>query len=463
MTALASGPRQTGPAGSQRPDSGRQPGTLVIMAWALLASLLGSWLAWRVALPLEIDRNEAWNAWFTAQAFDPSKLYPQLNELIVNNYPPLSFVFIKAVSYPLDVITTGRIVSLLAIIFIAICVVGITKTLGAPARSATIAGLWTVALFFGLFAGYAGMNDPNLLSLAIMLAGLWLFMHTSTHGKTPYAGCAVMAVALFFKHSIIVFPIAALLWHFSYRPASAMRAALCLVGLGCLGVLLCQLVYGDAFLQQLRFPRLMQLSSGFRFFRKLPPLLPAIILWWQWSPAPALLAARRFTGLALLLALVLNFLQQCGAGVDYNATFEFVIAAGLALGCALQGGERKSKVTQVWLVLLLILFSNRLEPYLFITSPQYRNQVREQVSVSNQEIARIRALPGPTVCDVLSACVRAGKSFEFDGYAMSQRVATATWRAEQLEQALAVRQLRFVTVAPDTQWTHRTFVSEWRR
>src|SRR5271165_1138988 len=67
--------------------------------FALFAAVFLVWPIWRMGFVFEINRNEPWNAWFIDAARYGRKLYPGPGELIVNNYPPLSFFITGAAAY----------------------------------------------------------------------------------------------------------------------------------------------------------------------------------------------------------------------------------------------------------------------------------------------------------------------------------------------------------------------------
>ena len=104
----------------------------LLAAFAALVALFSAWVGWRIGFPLEIDGNEAWNAWHAADAFLPDKLYPASDSLINNNYPPLSFIVLRLIA-PLfaDAIVAGRVLSLLSVFAIGGAVYACARDLGA--------------------------------------------------------------------------------------------------------------------------------------------------------------------------------------------------------------------------------------------------------------------------------------------------------------------------------------------
>jgi len=100
-------------------------------AFAALAAVFTTWIAWRISVPLEINVNEPWNAWHASNALAPDRLYPGRNALIVNNYPPLSFIVLRLVS-PLftNAIVAGRVLSILSVLLVGAATYRCARELG---------------------------------------------------------------------------------------------------------------------------------------------------------------------------------------------------------------------------------------------------------------------------------------------------------------------------------------------
>src|SRR3954468_22843927 len=96
--------------------------TILIWSIALLAALFLVWPVWRAFFPMEIWGNEGWNAYHADAAMrGAAQLYPPSDELIANNYPPLSYYVIRWLGIlfaaPLYV---GRAVSILSTLAIGV-------------------------------------------------------------------------------------------------------------------------------------------------------------------------------------------------------------------------------------------------------------------------------------------------------------------------------------------------------
>jgi hypothetical protein len=94
-----------------------------LAALATLALIYFAWPVYRAFLPLQIDINEAWNAYQTDMLRAGQPLYSS-NDFITNNYPPLSFYVVNALAAAtgIDVLYGGRLLSLAATVAIAFAV-----------------------------------------------------------------------------------------------------------------------------------------------------------------------------------------------------------------------------------------------------------------------------------------------------------------------------------------------------
>jgi hypothetical protein len=97
------------------------PVRAVIVAFCVIAAWFFAWPVYRTFLNIDINWNEGWNAYWADAAMGRMPLYPSPNQLITNNYPPLSFYIVGAFALLIgDPILGGRLLSLLAVIMIAL-------------------------------------------------------------------------------------------------------------------------------------------------------------------------------------------------------------------------------------------------------------------------------------------------------------------------------------------------------
>ncbi|TMJ25012.1 MAG: hypothetical protein E6G88_18330 [Alphaproteobacteria bacterium] len=65
-----------------------------------------------------------------------------------------------------------------------------------------------------------------------------------------------------------------------------------------------------------------------------------------------------------------------------------------------------------------------------------------------QEVARIRAVPGPVACTIAAVCRLAGKPLVLDRFAMEQRIKAGRWTAGELEARVRAAGIRNEPIDP---------------
>src|SRR5579872_1542085 len=142
----------------------------------LLAVYFMVWPVWRLPFPIEIAQNEGWNAYHADAAMGAAPLYPPTDTLIINNYPPLSFYVVGALAQVFgDALYVGRVLSLIAVAALGALIAKVIMQLGGGRAGAAVGGLWFVAVMARSFNRFVGMNDPQLVGHAIMMAALAWF------------------------------------------------------------------------------------------------------------------------------------------------------------------------------------------------------------------------------------------------------------------------------------------------
>ena len=116
-----------------------------VLRWTLyvIAILSFAWTVYRAFLNVEIENNEGWNAYFADAAMGKMPLYPSADQLITNNYPPLSFYIVGlAGRFIGDPVLAGRLLSLVAVVGCAndIAVRGMRGGGGLPLHRRTARG-----------------------------------------------------------------------------------------------------------------------------------------------------------------------------------------------------------------------------------------------------------------------------------------------------------------------------------
>ena len=441
----------------------------LIWALAALAALFLVWPVWRAFLPLEIWGNEGWNAYHADAAMRGAELYPPPGGLVANNYPPLSFYIVGALSRVFgDALYVGRALSILATLGIGVAASVAVRQFGGSRAASLIAGFWFVATMARFFDYYVGMNEPQLLGQVIMVWGLvWLLKRHAT-GRPVEPAVLVMVAAGFVKHNFIVVPLVALFWVARDNWRLGLRAAIAGAAAAALGLAICAWLFAPHFVADMLLPRTYEVARSFTNLGRLQFVLPALVLWaiWAWperSSRPA-----QFTALLIVASLIMYMVQKAGSGVDENAQFELVFAAAVGIGLAydrlpndpLRTGWSANaiRLTVLGILIARLLLSTRLEFAAVLLSPQYRATAAEHAAVARSEAARIAAIPGPVGCSNLVICRAARKPFVFDPFKVDMMLATGTVSAVQVYDTV-----RRQAIVLDNTDPRANVTSLWRR
>jgi hypothetical protein len=422
-----------------------------------LAGFFAMWPVWRALFPLEIDGNEPWNAYWADAARSGTPLYPDVRGLLGNDYPPLSFYVIAMISgLGFDAVMIGRWLSLVAILAAGGAAGWCVRSLGGGAMAALVSGAWYVATMTRCFDSYAGMDDPHLPATALMTLAMGWLLDRRRRGRAGDPAIAAMAVAGFYKHTLIATPLCALLWIGRHDRRAALRAALVGGTIAAAGLAFCAVIFGRGFFDQLLFPRETSLARTLGNLGELQWIAPALVIWAIWAWHERARASAQFSVLYVATAFVAFFLQKMGVGVAVNAQFELVVATAIGLGLAFDRaaetpfarrfGTEAARLTILGVVVARLVISNHVEPLFVLASPDYRAAFHDHAQVVRQEVARIRAMAGPVVCDVASVCRQAGKAFVYDPFAVERRLKAGTFSSSELAARLAAAGITFVSI-----------------
>jgi hypothetical protein len=433
------------------------------VGFAALAAIYSIWPIWRALFMLELSPNEAWNAYHTDHVLQGRRLYPSPDDLITNNYPPLSFYLIAALSRisSVDPAYIGRALSLVGIAVTGLAIAACVRQLGGSRLAAGVAGFWLVATSARFYEDYVGVNDPHILGLAITVTALAWFLRRQAQGRAPEPAILLMVIAGFHKQTLLATPVTALLWLLATNWRLGLRAALVGGGFVAAGLLLCVAIFGYAFIHQLLFyPREFSIRWAFGNLGQLQFIAPAMIIWAIWAWHERRVPAARFTALYIAVALGTYLVLKLGKPIGINAQFELAAATAIGLGLAFHGVTAIPSVLRLstdgirlgilGVLAARLLLSNHTEPYLVLASSDYRGQFSERTAITRQEVERVRKIPEPAYCSVTMVCRWAGKAFVFDAYAAGNLVATKKVAPAALQARLAAERIREVTIDPRT-------------
>jgi hypothetical protein len=233
----------------------------------------------------------------------------------------------------------------------------------------------------------------------------------------------------FVKHNLFALPLATFAWLFVYDRQSAVRFAAGLLVFSLAGVLAASAGLHISLLNQLNSAR------TFSFAQIVANTL-------QWLPTAAVplcgllfLLFRRagdeavaLIGLYAGISVVSGVLLLGGAGVDVNAMFDAEIALALSTGLAISRllAGRRGLAAEVFCVFCVVPFA-----VIAFATPDWRNAsfwlrpMQDETVLAHQDIAFLRAHPGPAMCEDLTFCYWAGKKASVDVFNLNQQFETA--------------------------------------
>ncbi len=403
---------------------------------AVLAIYFMVWPIWRAQFPIEIWFTESWNAFHQDAAISGLPLYPGADQLVVNNYPPLSFFAVGWLGHLFgDSLFVGRLLSLVGVFTIAVEIALAVRILAGSLLAGAVGALWFVAIMAHNATFYVGTNDPQIAGQAIMGAGLVWFLSRDKAGGSPLAPLLLMVLAGFWKHNIIAIPATAILWLCLHDWRLAARPVLLSVVAAAAGLALCAATFGPAFFANLLTARAYSVAHLLSQLGHLQWLALAAVLWGLWAWFDRRSDAARFTALHASVGLVACLAQWFGEGVFGNAEFDLTIALAIGTGAALARiaaspvarwiGLNRSRVMVVVALSLRLVLSGRQESAQVLFNPEFRTRYAVAADATAAAAVSISKIPGPVYCKQNNLiCRAAGKAFVVDDFKTDQLLAT---------------------------------------
>jgi len=370
----------------------------VIAAWSF------AWPVYRAFLNVEIENNEGWNAYFADAAMGKMPLYPSADQLISNNYPPLSFYIVGLVGRLVgDPVLAGRLLSLVAVVAIATSIALSVRRLDGSGVAARISAAFFVATMSRFFMPYVGMNEPQLLSEAIMTFGFLGFLIARSNDRGYVWPVLVMALAGFVKHNIIAMPLTAFLWLGLHRHREAMKC-FCVAAIAIMtGTAICYALFGRNFFLNILSPRHYSLKRAFRILGELEWVSVGLLacLYNAWARRRD--ASVQLCSCLIAIALGSYFLQKSGAGVDINAQFDLVIAVAMGLGLAFTQillwpvarplRSEQAQANSIACRVRALLASKQLQPVRLVFDRSFINDIAMRERAMTDSVERVRRIP----------------------------------------------------------------------
>jgi hypothetical protein len=464
---------QTLPSVSLAASKTRRRSAIHLVLVTLAAAYFLAWPIWRAQYLIEIWPTEGWNAYFQDAAAAGLPIYPVAGSLVGNNYPPLSFYAIGFVGKVLGLnnLFVGRVVSLIALVSIAIEIFLSVRVLVGGRAGAAIGAVWYLAIMARNSTIYIGTNDPQLAGEAIMGAALVWFLFCYRTGRSPTPALLLMVVAGFWKHNIVAIPVTAISWLFISQSRYAFRATMISAAACMIGIAACVVVFGPDFLPNLLANRQYAWSNVIGNIGHLQWSALALLICAGWAFSDRQSEAARFTALHIGCGLFACILQWFGHGVGGNAEFDLIFALGIGVGVAYSRlettwlakriGVNPSRDVMIAMLLLRLTIADRQETALLLMSSDFRSSIYESQNNVLSEAARVAAMPGDVACSIKVVCRLAGKPFVVDEFKMEELIATGKATTEDMAGMFANRHITpFISTVPTGANADRS-ISHW--
>jgi hypothetical protein len=410
------------------------------------------------AATLHIPRNynEGWNALYTRGLLHGLPLYRGPVPFLTNNYPPLSFYIVAAVT-PLapDALFAGRAVAAVSLLIVLWNVGAIAARLTGSRLAGWFAALLVVATVAAFYSDYVAMDDPQLLGHVFMTSALRLLVWRWDSNRALGIALLIMAIGGLVKHNLLALPLATVITAAADSPRRALGVLAAGIGLVAVACALLAVAYGAPVFhsilgahQQATFT---QFAANLRDY--VMPMAPVIAL-----ASPALLAGPDGErGPALLIrgyaaaAFVTALLFAGGAGVSYNIFFELLLGAAILAADAVMRVDTLLRGSAFARSVALLPFAGTVA--ILLAAPYRLLQVKwnlldgdlgRTAAAAAQDIRVLAAAPGPVACEDLALCFWAGKELELDFF--NSRQAVRSGRATETQLLEPLREHRYGAV-----------------
>jgi hypothetical protein len=361
-------------------------------------------------------------------------LYPAMDALISNNYPPVSFFVIgflgRANANP---IFAGRVVALASLLLVTLNVIVWLRTNGVRPSIALGTGATFIITMDALAPGYIAQNDPQWFGHALMTTGMVvLWRNPQSAARLATAG-TLLLVGGCIKHLLLPLPVSLGVWLWSKDRRAFWK---CLALMGALGLLLLTVTfaaYGNNVIEGvLGAPRRLTVKRPFLVAETvLGSLLP--FLWFaatllrKYRSCSAAQFALNYLGIATIVAALVS----AGDGVWVNAAFDIAIAGGLSTGLALE--DITARLSSSRSRHAILLCGSVVAGLIFVISAatslriniQRLHALPAKIEANAADIEFLRQHDARSAaCESLALCFWAGAPFSLDFFNFGQKLKT---------------------------------------
>lgn len=405
---------------------------------AALTALTAPLLALFRFIPLTY--NEGWNAFWADAAMSHRELYGADNQLVSNNYPPLSFDLVGAIGRIIgDNVIAGRLVSLASLFVMLAASYVWLRAVGMQRQVALVGTAFLLAVFAFFGSKYVAMNDPQMLAHAFMLLGAVALWRGNFSVASVILAAVLMLMGGFTKHLLLPLPLAATLVIALFRRERLTLWLACFAVGVPLGFLFTSHFHGPFFLQDLLSPRAYVPERGLRttihvVTRFVPLIALALIpLVQRLRSTRQSLGAHEWFGLFYVASsIVVGGIAAGGDGVTRNAFFDLLIALSLAAAMGLAAWRsaaatlpalRTSSSTRA-----VVLIGVGMAAYAAVSLPAHLREIRELDALEKDTQATVQTIArlgdGRAACETLALCYWARNAFTVDFFNYGQKLKT---------------------------------------
>ena len=388
------------------------------------------------AIPFHVFKNynEGWNAYQASYAMSGMNLYRPVEDLVSNNYPPLSFYIVGFLSLLFgDPIIVGRVVSVVALLVVCLNIGLIIRSQGSRWLAPAFFGLGFLAYCAGLFSTYVGMDDPAWLAHAVMTSGFVLFLYNRDRGRVVALAAAIMVMAGLIKHNLLPLPLAITFWLlFNDRKMFRIWLASAVV-CSATAVIAMLVVFGpNLFTEILVSPRVYSVDKLVHFFDRVQrygliiPGLVCLLIAGVLVLTTLRSAIVRLFVLYFVLSAMMTIAVLPAAGIGQSALFDLVISAVCLLGVCVQRLKASAAPTHANAILSATMLAVLLPALVMLPQkmrgPEWISDLRSREVETASDIRFVKEHPGPVLCEDLSLCFWASKPFVLDFFTGGQKM-----------------------------------------
>jgi MFS family permease len=423
---------------------------------------------------VEVNYNEGWDVYNAALVAAHGQLYPAKAGWTNVNYPMGWLALVAQLHrWTHDYLFTARVLSLLSLCGCCALVAAIVRRLAPGWRPALLAGFFCLALFAVAadFPAYVGMDDPQIPSLVIYLAGLWVVLRWENSRLGLALSALLFVLAFSTKHNPVEFLLAAFFGLLLVSRRRAAWFAFCSAVFLATSLALHLHYGGPSFLRDMLSPRGYSIEKAFVLSGDYlgPLVLPlAIALYTAYGSRKD--PRQRVVSLLLFWGLLLGGYFVGGEGVSINSFFGVYLAISILVGLyfarlEVTAPRRAAYAPAVlfgWLLIVPWLvvppLDERAQAQIDWNPPLALERIAAAQTRFDAEVALLRSQPGPALCESQLRCYFAGKPYIYDPYNATRLIRLGELDPEVIVAALRSQQYGAVQLSGSIDDNGRTEV-----